>query len=330
MGLLAAISDFLNPPPAPSRETQAALDRIGELVDPFLATTSGFDHHLAGPVLHALGYCEGLVAALPGPIAIDRRSFAHDPLVHALFATASDIEHMLGRSQAVRDYLSEPESYANDHFYALFAARRQEKKQLGVARQGDVVRNEVPQTVLFFSSQTLVEPHPDLESTLVALRRSAFDSLLKSFHTHIDALRQERDAMRNDCSTERTHLTVMRGRTPGPEFEIRTRRLVELEARLHQVVDALAPDQLSHALADFLLMPQVSLSLSPVSVTVDRLGIIADSADGDQSGLDTLHFPELSGRDQRRHLVMLARIDREEAQQAVDAVLDQQRRFLVI
>mgnify|MGYP001418011694 CR=1 FL=1 len=40
--------------------------------------------------------------------------------------------------------------------------------------------------------------------------------------------------------------------------------------------------------------------------------------------------PELSGRDQRRHLVMLARIDREEAQQAVDSVLDQQRRFLVI
>jgi len=34
--------------------------------------------------------------ALPGPMDINRHAFAHDPLVHSLFATADDIDHMPG------------------------------------------------------------------------------------------------------------------------------------------------------------------------------------------------------------------------------------------
>lgn len=328
MGLLSAIAGILKPAPPLDPATAKALARIGELVDPLLRTAAGFEHKLAAPVHHALGYCEGLVAGLPGPMDISRHAFGTDPLVHALFATADDVDRMLGNSQAVRDYLAEPASFGSDHFYALFAARRQQKRQLGLAMQGDVIRSEVPQTVVYFCDHLLVEPQGDLETARARLRSAAFDSLLKSFHTHVDALRLEKDSLAADCSVERAHLTVLRGRKDGTEISVSTRHLEELDAHLRQVAESLMPDQLEEALAGYLLGPEKALRLDPVTLKVDQLGVLADPADAE--GATTLNFPELTARDKRRHLVMLARIDREEARQAVEACLDQQRRFLII
>ncbi|MBS1189942.1 MAG: hypothetical protein H6R10_1734 [Rhodocyclaceae bacterium] len=328
MGLLSAIAGILKPAPPPDPTTAKALERIVELVDPLLGAAPGFAHKLAAPVHHSLGYCEGLVDGLPGPIDINRHAFGADPLVHALFATADDISRMLGNSQAVRDYLADPGCYASDHFYALFAARRQEKHQLGLARQGEVIRSDVPQTVLYFRDQVLVEPNCDFDATRACLKAAAFDSLLKSFHSHVEALRLEKYSLAADRSVESAHLTVLRGKSEATAITVSTRHLAELETHLRQVAESLMPEQLEEALAAYLLSPEKSLRLDPVTINVDRLGILSEQANAQE--VATLRFPELTARDQRRHLVMLARIDREEAREAVEASLDRQRRFLII
>ena len=329
MSLFSAVADFLKPAPPPSPQVLKALDRIGELIDPLLKSASGFERHLTLPVEHALGYCEGLVAALPGPVDIDRQSFSSDPLVHALFATADDIDQMLGRSQAIRDFLAEPQAWESDYFYALFAARRQQKRQLGMAQHGDVIQNDVPQTVVYFQDHTLVEPSCNLQTTQENLRGNALASLLRTFHEHLEALRSERAGLRADASVERAHLTVLRGKTDGTEHQVHTRHLADLDARLRETAESLMPDQLLQALCDFLQAPEASLRLAPVSITVDRLGVVSEQA-ADDINVRTLNFPELKGRDQRQYMVMLARIRRDEAQAAVDVVRDQQRRFMLI
>ncbi|KAB2928277.1 MAG: hypothetical protein F9K30_01500 [Dechloromonas sp.] len=328
MNLLSAVADFLKPAPPLEPHLVRALRRVAERVDPVLRNASHFDQRLAGPVEHALGYCDGLVAALPGPIAIDRQAFAGDPLVHALFATAGDIEQMLGRSQAVRDFLANPACWEADHFYAMLVARRQQKKQLGMTRRGEVIENDVPQLVLYFSDQTLIEPNCDLAATREHLRCRALESLLQTFQEHLEALRHEREGLRADVSVERAHLTVLRGTTAGHEYQVHTRHLAELDTRLRQIAESLMPDPLLDALADFLMSPEPALSLAPFSITVDRLGVVHD--DADDSNVHTLYFPELSTRDKRLHLAMLARISRDEALEAVETVRDQQHRFMLI
>ena len=330
MGLLSAISGLFTPAPPIDASTGLALERIGELVDPLLKAAAGFEHKLAAPVHHALGYCEGLVAALPGPVDISARSFGADPLVHALFATPEDIRLMLGKSQAVRDYLADPACYASDHFYALLAARRQQKNQLGMAMQGDLIRNDVPQTVLYFTDHTLAEPTCDLATTRARLRCRAFDSLLLSFKAHVEALRLERDSARGDTAAERAHLAMLRGTSPGPEYAVHTRRLADLDSHLREVAESLMPDPLVGALADFLLAPEISLHCDQVAVTVNRLGVITNEAAASEPDVDTLHFPELTGRDKRLYLLLLARVDRAEAQAAVESVRDLQHRFMII
>ncbi|MCG2575909.1 hypothetical protein LZ012_02745 [Dechloromonas sp. XY25] len=329
MSLLSAVADFLKPAPPPDPALRKALARVGELVDPLLRLAPGFEHRLGGPLEHALGYCDGLVAALPGPIDINRHAFANDPLVHALFATADDIDQMLGRSQAVRDFLAEPCSWDSDHFYAMFAARRQQKKQLGMEQQGEVIRNDVPQLVLYFSGQTLIEPSCELDNTLHGLRSKAFESLLHTFQAHLQVLRHEREGLRNDVSVERAHLTVLRGSSGGPAYEVGTRHLAELDAQLRQCAEALLPEHLLDALADYLQAPEAALHLTPVTITVDRLGVVRDEG-ADDLNAHTLKFPELTARDRRLHLAMLARISRDEALEAVERVRDQQHRFMLI
>lgn len=162
MSLFSSVADFLKPAPPLSPAVESALTRVGELVSPLLKSVSGFEHKLSGSLEYALGYCDGLISGLPGPIDLNRQAFSNDPLVHALFATASDIDQMLGRSQAVRDYLADPACWESTHFYALFAARRQQK-QMGMSVQGDVVQTDVPQLVLYFSDQTLIQPSCSLE-----------------------------------------------------------------------------------------------------------------------------------------------------------------------
>lgn len=329
MSFFSAVSELLHPAPPPDESVLRALDRIAELVDPMLRTVGSFEKKLAGPVHYALGYCDGLVGNLPGPAEVSRSAFSEDPLVHALFATAGDIDQMLGRSQAIRDFLAEPCAWESDHFYAMLAARRQEKKQLGMAQQGDVIRNDVPQTVLYFCGQTLIEPSCHLEESLRGLRCKAFESLLHTFRSHVDALRAERDGLRADLTEQRNHLTLLSGKNGGPAYEVSTRHVAELDAQLRAKAESLMPEHLLDALADYLMRPESALHLTPVSLTVDRMGVIQNSPAEDPSA-HTITFPELTARDRRLHLAMIARIRRDEALEAVDMVRDEQHRFMII
>lgn len=328
MSFFSAVSELLHPAPPPSAAVQTVLDRVAEVVAPILKADPAFERHLQAPVEYALGYCDGLIAGLPGPVEISHHAFATDPLVHALFATADDISQMLGRSQAVRDYLADPACYASDHFYALFAARRHEKRQLGMSVQGDLVQTDVPQRVLYFADQTLVEPSCSLEQTLRKLHLRAIDSLLLSFHDHVEALRAEREGLRSDLSVERAHLTVLKGATAGPAYTVHTRHIDEIDTQLRRAAAALLPENLVNALAEFLHTPEASLNLTPVSISIDRMGVVSDAGNG--SDVHTINFPELNARDRRHYLVMLARVDREEARAAVERVRDQQHRFMLI
>lgn len=326
------LAGLFGPPQRIDDPLRRAIDRAVEVVDPQLRSVGGFERRLGPAVRAALDYGAALCDRLPGPLPISRPAFAADPLVHALFATAPDIERMLGTSQAVRDFLHETESYGAPCFHALFAARRVEKRQLGLAVRGEVLQADVPQTVLYFSDHTLVEPAADLDRLRRHLQGVFFDSLLKSFSAHLNALRAEREDLRAGLSVERAHLTVLRGKTGGAEYAVRTRRVAELDAQLRALAGGLAPSAMIDTLAAFLARPEASMRLEEFSVTVDRLGVEVDpaGADAGASALATLRFPEMVGRDRRRYLVMLATIDVAEAREAVARATESQRRFVVL
>lgn len=328
IGLTDVLADLFHPTPPLDAATQEALGRVREIIGPLISTAPDFEHRLAEPVRHALQYCDDLILALPGPIEIDRRAFALDPLIHAFFATTQDIELMLGRSQTLRDYLDSREAKENEFFHAMFAARRHEKRTLGVAEEAGMLRRDVEQTLLYFSDHTLAAVSADPDITRKHLRQAAFDSLLKNFAAQIDSVRSQRQGLH----TERD---LALGRFAGQhddehQLAAYTRTVAELDERIRRMTETLQPKLLVEALAESLMAPDKALHLDPVEIRVDRTGVIAQSGQESGTQIDTLDFPELVGRDRRRHVVMLARIPRTEAEHAIEKIRDEQRRFIII
>lgn len=310
MGLLGNLAKWLGPAPPLPLELRRAIDHAVESVEPSLKAVSGYERRLEPAVRQAQAYCRGLVDGIPGPVGISAQAFAEDPLVHALFATAADIDAMLGNSRDVREFLSVGVDGALDCACALLGVRRHEKSVLGMAMDGEVLRSDVAQKLIYFSDHTLFGMSGDPEHLHARLEQAAFDSLLQSYADQVAEWRRAREEAYGRWSLARAQ---------GQGLE------AAAEA-LRQATGAIEPERLLEGLADWLAEPSSHLRLAPTSVAVDRAGVVAD---GGCEGCTTLAFPELVGRDRRHWLVLLVRIRRSEAREAVDRH-DRATRYIVI
>lgn len=301
-------------PPLNDAERRAVAHAVA-VVEPLLKMVSGHERRLAAPVRHALAYCDGLVAAVPGPIEVNSHAFAADPLVHALFATCGDIGATLGKSRAVKAFLAEPANALADEFYALLGMRRFEKSVMGMAVHGDIVCADIPQKLLYFSDHTLRELSPDIEQTRRGLRIAAFDSLATSFAAQLGEMRKARQDLHNEWDMQRALSSRSRQTaSPSPDHAQHSARL---EEQLRQTAEALSPERLLDALVAWLAAPELHLHLDPTTVSVDRMGVMVDPASTEDQ-VSTLSFPELIGRDRRHWIVLIARIPRDEALRGVE------------
>lgn len=301
------------------------------MVDPLLKTVSGYQQKLAGAVRHALAYCDGLVAGIPGPVEINARAFAADPLVHALFATADDIGAMLGRSRAVRELLAEPAGTlagaGAGEFHALLGMRRREKSVMGMELQGEILRTDIPRKLLYFYDHTLRELSPDLDETRRRLRQDAFAGLAQGFAAQLAEMRGERQRLHDEWDMLRAKLKARTADARAPDRQ----SLEALEQGLRLAAEALAPERVLHRLSGWLAAPELHLHLDPTTASVDRMGVLSDAAaqDTHDSQVSTLSFSELIGRDRRHWIVLIVRISREEALRAVERQQDANR-YLII
>ncbi|MCK9381662.1 MAG: hypothetical protein M0P95_11460 [Sulfuritalea sp.] len=100
------------------------------------------------------------------------------------------------------------------------------------------------------------------------------------------------------------------------------------ELREQQAAAALAAERLLQGFVEWLAASREHLYLQPMEVCVDRMGVIWPNPGAD-ANCSVLKFPKLFGRDRRQWTVLVARINR---QDAVDALQrqDQANRYLLI
>ena len=317
MGILAGLGHLLGSRPPLDAGLRSAIERAAQTVEPLLKTVSGYERKLAPAVSRALGYCEELAGNVPGPVDVSSRAFSADPLVHALFAAPGDIGDMLGKSRELREFLVDPAHCDGEEFFALLGMRQREKAVTGMSLQGEMLRIDVPQRLLYFADHTLGELGGDAETTRQRLKAAAFDGLAQGFAERVAALRKEREEARTAWSMEQA------GAALG-----RAERREALAERQRQATAALEPSVLLDAFVEWMAAAETRLYLKPTVVTVDRMGVISPTPEAGDN-FSTLNFPELVGRDRRHWIVMVARISR---QDAVDALRRQQQanRYLII
>jgi hypothetical protein len=193
------------------------------------------------------------------------------------------------------------------------AARRVDKKVLGVALQDNLVASSVPQSLLQFSNQMLVLPAVDSATAHDALFATAFDSLLRTFAEHIEQVQATYESLRTERELERARFL---SRPRHERAGIPPRQISELDERLHRLFASLQPAALIPELANFLMQPAPALRLDTVRLWVTRSGVIR--AEGDPGDAEAISFMELHSRDRRRHLVLPVRICCDEAREALE------------
>jgi hypothetical protein len=194
----------------------------------------------------------------------------------------------------MRDYIRD--NPLARHAYALLGTRRREKNVLGMAMEGDMLRRDVPQTVVFFTGHTLANPAPTEVETREAMTWSFFEGLLRHVRRRLDARYLEKV----ELERERDNL-VARLRLP------KTENREELEARLHdnlRTLQAIRPafdlETAVEAFEAVMLKPEANLYLEPQTFWLDGMGVQHEAGEG---GAKPMEFIELVGFDRRRWTV---------------------------
>jgi hypothetical protein len=275
----------------------SAIERAVNRVEPHLKQISGYPKAFHKPVAHALEYSRSLATIIPGPVEINRASYVQNPYVHALFPSVDFIREALCNSQAMRDFHCQ--NPASREVYALMGMRRWEKNMLGMELHGDVLRSDVLQNAVYFTSHTMENPSPTVEEAREMTSWSFFDRLTDKVAKRIEARKQEKA----DLLKEKDWLTARLHEANG---ETRPALAKEMDTLLSQTQKVVASLDLSNYLHDFeavMLAPEQHLRLEQTSIFLDDMGIKRNPTEGAPG--DAVEFNDLIGFDRRKWTVTL-------------------------
>ena len=272
-------------------ELLSAIERAVSGVEPLLRQTSGYPENYRKPVINAWEYAHSLAASVPGPVVVDRESYARDAFVHVLFPSIDSVTEAFCSSLALRDSLREIP--AGGELYALMGMRRFEKSMVGMDLSGQTIQRDVVQNVVYFTSHTLENPAPSEQQARNLVASSFFDCLVGKVKKRVEERKQGKKSQQlmKDLLMARLRTASNMDR-PALEEE-----LARILSSMQTTISSL---ELSNYTADFeavLLNPEQYLRLDQKLIILDSRGIRRDK-DGASRG-EAFMFNELIGYDRR-------------------------------
>ena len=170
----------------------AAIDRAVNQVEPLLKQSSRYRKIYRKGVITALEFANSLAASVPGPVAINRQTFASDAFVHALFPSVDVVRESFCASKAVGNYYREfPET---NEIYALMGMRRVEKNVIGAELVNETIQRDVVQKIIYFNNHTIENLATTEKQARELIAMSFFDSLVGKVKKRVEERKQEMQA----------------------------------------------------------------------------------------------------------------------------------------
>jgi len=133
---------------AHDRQEIAELTERVTRIYPRLRLVSRYQQRLRPALEQAQDYVRELVQGLPAPREASMQAWGDDPYIHAFFGTPRDVQLAFSRSPDLRAFFEQ--SPDTPQAFAVLGMAMTERRTLGVALEGDVMRTEVPQTTVSF------------------------------------------------------------------------------------------------------------------------------------------------------------------------------------
>jgi hypothetical protein len=313
-GTFDELSAAGGPSPACAGTLDQAVEHVVDATAARLRAVPGYARRLRGPVVTALRTIDRMVEEIPGVLPCRRATYGSDARVNAFFVNYGALQEVFSHSKEVRDLFET--NAAADECYALLCMHREERRQLGMAIDGDVLRKDVMQTTVSFTDHQLVSPGLNEADARCALKCCIFNSLIG--HIRLETAKAQTRADELDRRAQAWRARLKR-EDPGTARHAELQREVDaIEAELRTPALRLATlDDHFRYVADALANPQDLVSGRRHTIFVDRLGI---KYDGPDAGARELALSEIHVAGRRPRVASLVSFPRAELLPARDLV----------
>lgn len=273
------------------------IERAVTSVEPLLKQTGGYPDDYRKTVSNALEYAHALALKVPGPVEVNRESYARDAYVHAIFPSLEFVSKAFCASRAIQEYRQQHP--ATNEIFALMGMRRLEKSMMGMELSGQAIQRDVPQEVVYFSSHTIENPAPTEQQAREQIAWSFFDKLVGKVAERVKARRQEKQS-------QTQQLEMLMARLHAADAESRPSLEAEISGLMSSIQSTTTSLELDRYLEDFetvLLNPEQHMRLTQVEMTMDRMGIQKNPAD--TATAQPVVFNDLIGYDQRNWTITM-------------------------
>lgn len=280
-------------------ELLSAIERAVSAVEPLLKQISGYPENFRKPVSHALEYAHSLAASVPGPVVVDRESYANDKFVHILFPSVDYVTEAICSSLDLQDYLRNFPDV--DELYALMGMRRFEKNTVGMELSGQTIQRDVVQKVVYFTSHTLENPAPSEQQARSQVAAGFFDCLVGKVKKRVEGRKREKQSQLMEMDSLMARLRTANAQDkPALEEE-----LASIQSSIQSTISSLELINYAEDFESVLLNPEQYLRLDQTPIILDSMGIRRDGNDANRG--EAFIFNELIGYDRRDWTVTMVR-----------------------
>lgn len=299
----------------------SAIDRAVNEVEPLLKQSRGYRGTYRPSVARALEYANSLAASVPGPVVVNRDTYASDAFVHALFPSVDVVMEAFCASMAVRNYYRQfPDT---DELFALMGMRRVEKSMMGLALSGETIHRDVVQQSVYFTNHTIENIAPTEKQSRELIALSFFDNLVGKVKKRVEARKLGRE-------TQLQEMNLLIARLRAADAQHRPALEEKLSRMLASMQSTAGSQDLSNYIEDFkavLLDPEQHLHLNQVPIVLDSMGIRRERADASQN--EAVIFSELVDFDRRNWTVTMVHCSNMQSE-ALEIKLEKAYRKLAI
>jgi hypothetical protein len=289
------------------------------VMNPRLKNARHYEKSLVRALKTSLRYTDDLVASLPRLRDANADAWSSDPSIRAFFATPDDLPRAFSRSETLRAWFN---GHANaTHACAVLGMAMTERHILGVAREGDSIRRDVPQTALCFSDHRVRVCSDSDASLRAAIASRMIDQLaLEGFASlaanQRDLLRQSRELIQERVALLERQGTGIRSVVGAP---VETADLARLQTQIEENAQALAelrvPGKLGElelaCVCDVFSKPSEHIYVQSRRVRIDMMNIV--QPEGNEAAREVeFDFARIPGNPAIVRAFILARFPREE------------------
>lgn len=321
MGLLDRVFGFRSSSRTPSRDealAAAIAERVIDATDKRLRLVSGHRKLLQAGALTTLAHIQGILAAIPGPIAVSAKAWSEDRALRPFFARAPDVPTAFSRSRAVRSVFA---GSTSDECVAVLAFEHNEREVIAVRAGKDGLPREVICTAVSFDHPTVLAAGADVQTARTELGKRAVDYLAMKALAKITDLKQQMKELEEERALLKMRLQIARaggrglagmdgeGSTATGDAAALARDLKANERALAGRVASSIMSQLVDELRAVLGNPEAWLRIDIHTLALDEMNRKADDATDAVIELQTC---DLDRGDRPPYALMMARFPRVE------------------